>query len=158
MRSGTVELESGRWEWQLSESEGRTEPSSAGVRESAMGDAEPDEEGEDRGSRLQLEDPEDPRSRMSRRLPLRAGMENEAEVRRLARDPDERTLVDENGTVWRFRAVERPDAAREDQGFDRPPQGVRYASEGEPDRVGNLPAGRTLGEATREELLEVLQG
>lgn len=159
MRSGTVELSSRRWKWQVTGPGGRTEPSSAGLRESAMGDAEPEPRADDAAGRLELEDPEDPRIRMSRDLPADTDIESEEEARELARDPDVRTVVDDDGDVWSVAPVQRPDpAARNDQDFDRPPLKVRYAREGEPERMGRLPPGRTLGEASREDLLDLVRG
>lgn len=160
MRTGTLELPSGRWRWELADRGGRTEPSSAGVRESAMGDAEPaaeDPSEDDPALRLTLEDPEDPRMQMSRELGARRDPEGDAEIRDLAREPDERTVVDGEGELWRFVPVERPPAAEVDTGFDRPPRKVRFSrAAGAPEAVARLPEGRTLGEATREELLDLL--
>lgn len=161
MRTGTLELSSGRWEWELAGRGGRTEASSAGVRESAMGDAEPspDDPGEEEpGFRLTLEDPDDPRVRMSREVPAGIDPDDQAALRELAREPDDRTVVDEEGEVWRFVRVERPPAAEVEEEFERPPRKVRFSrAAGAPEAVSRLPEGRTLGEATREELLDLLR-
>lgn len=158
MRSGTLELSSGRWQWQIVEARTPTEPSSAGLRESAMGDAEPEARGDEVPLRLDLEDPDDPRVRMARSLPPGTEVEDEARARELARDPDERSAVDREGDVWTVVPVERPDAAaRSDEDFERPPLAVRFSREGEPPRTGRLPEGRRLGEATRDELLALFE-
>lgn len=157
MQSGTLELASRRWNWQVLAAQGHTEPSTAGVRESSTGEAEPEPRASEPAGRLELKNPQDPRVRMSRDLPGGADVESEAEARALARDPDERTVVDEDGNVWTLTAVERPDAAaRSDEDFDRAPLKVRYTVGEEPERVGRLPPGRTLGEASRKELLDLV--
>lgn len=162
MRTGTLELRSGRWEWELAGRGGRTEASSAGVRESAMGDAEPapeDPAEDDPGLRLTLADPDDPRSQMSREVSAGTSMEDEDDLRRLAREPDERTVVDAEGELWRFVRVRRPPAAEVESGFDRPSRKVRFSkAAGAPEAVARLPEGRTLGEVTREELLDLVGG
>lgn len=158
MRSGTLEISSVRWEWQVVSVEGRTAAPVAGLRESSIGAAGPEPDTTEAETLLELEDPNDPRSRMSRTLPVGAAPESEAEARALARDPDERTVVDERGQVWRIEAVERPEpVGRQHTDFERPPLKVRYTREGEPRRVGRLPEGRTLGEASRSELLDLVR-
>lgn len=161
MRTGTLELRSGQWAWELARRGGHTEASSAGVRESAMGEAEPAPEDlaeDDTGLRLTLADPEDPRVQMSRELPAGDDPGDEAALRDLAREPDERTVVDEEGEMWRFVPVERPPAAEAEAGFDRPARKVRFSkAAGAPEEVARLPEDRTLGEATRNELLALVQ-
>lgn len=161
MDSGTVELRSGRWGWRIQEPTSSDDPPVGGLRQTAMTDAEPepelDEDVAESDTRLVLEAPDDPRIRMARDVTSEHRPESDAEVRRLARDVDVRTVVDGSGDVWRFESVDRPDTARATDEFDRPPRPVRFGRRDEPQRVGHLPPGRELGDSTNDELLEVVR-
>lgn len=106
------------------------------------------------------EGPEDLYLRRDGRGPqgIAAGAWGEEDPRTPARNPDERTLVDDEGRAWIVTPVERPEpAGRDDRHFDRASSKVRYSRYGKQEGLGHLPSGRRLGEATREELLDLVR-
>lgn len=163
MQSGTLELRSGRWSWELARPEEmRTDAEIAGPRKAESETDEhaavdPDPERDRPDLRLVLRDPDEPAARMSRQLATGARELTDEDVRSLAREPDERIVPTVEGESWLFRPVDRPGAAEEPtDDVERPPRNVRFSRRGEPQRVGRLPEGHPLDEATRDELMELL--
>lgn len=158
---GRMELESGAWRWRLEDLAVATGPYKTGLRPES--DADPDAEAdaerseEDGGSVLVLEDLEDPEHWMAREIPWREGDPSESELHELARDPDLRQVVDDDGRVWRIESLDKPAAVREDAAFERSTPKIRAAKEGGPERVVSLPDGGRLGTLRRDALLEAIR-
>lgn len=161
MAEGRMELESGAWSWRVEDLAMATGPYVAGFR--PPGDADPDAETDaerveaDGRLVLVLEDPENPDHWMARAIRTGDGESSEDELKELARDPDLRQIVDEEGRIWRIERMERPDAVRETADFDRSAPKVMATSEGGPERVVSLPEGGRIGTLTRDALLEAIR-
>jgi hypothetical protein len=158
MRHGQIELESGTWNWQLTELRGRSGPHRAGERNAGTADPDPDADESGRNVLL-LEDPEHPGDWMTCDLDPTAepdGIPDE-EVASLAREPELRQLTDPEGKVWSFEALPRPESVERTNRFDRPSARVRASSGGGPARVVPLPRDATLGTLTHEELLGLVK-
>lgn len=157
MTQGDIELESGPWHWTVTDLEGRTEAYGAGAR--PAGEADPTARVEDGRALLLLEDPKDPDHWMSRRLPTESADEPlpEAELKRLARNPDRRNLMDEDGTVWKFERIERPEPVREGAESEHASHKVTALAGSGPARTLSLPDDRRLGTATWDEMVELVR-
>ena len=155
-RAGRIELDSGDWEWRVTELGAGTAPYKVGNRPAGERDPDPRPESP---PVLVLEDPADPDHWMTRELDraMRGEEITGESVSSLGKDPDQRQVVGDDGKVWKVERIGSPGATREGADFERAPRKVRVTSEGGPDRTISIPEGRYLGQLTREEVVELVE-
>ena len=132
-----------------------TAPYKVGNRPAGEGDPDPRPESP---PVLVLEDPDDPDHWMTRELDraLRGEEITGESVSSLGQNPDQRQVVDDEGTIWRVESIRGPGATREGADFEEAPRKVKVTSEGGPERTISMPEGRYLGQLTRDELVQLV--
>ena len=148
MAYGDIELRSGKWKWTVAELDGGP----ADEADAARIDG--------RRTVLLLEDPMDLEHWMARELPNGRAKEplSEQDVRSLARDPDRRHFMDDDGEVWLIEKIDRPPATRTDAELERGPPKVRVSENGGPKRIMALPDEQALGTLSSDELIRLARG
>ena len=164
MAERRIEIESGEWDWRITEPESSQSPYVSGLVH-PTGDADPDsttdpETAEADPVVLLLEDPENPDHWMSSVLSVEdaEGDLSQDDVLDRARTPDVRQRPGRDGRIWRAVRIEKPEAVVENAEFERSAEHVRVSREGAPERVVPLPGDRPLGTLSRDELLELFEG
>jgi len=166
----TIELRSGTWEWTVVDPDDprmQRRPRTARARATTSpgaGDDAAETHTEDAAlggapplpkRRIELRSTDDERHRMCVRVPSHLGNAgDEAAVTMLALNPDRRTLVGTDGTVWSLWPVHHEsDAAPASLAASRT---VRALPQGGRPRTVSLPEGLALGQLTDREILDLL--
>ena len=168
MKRRIIELRSGTWEWSVVDPDDprvQHRPRTRARAGSAVGagDGGLQQAGSNEPAaapplpkrRIELRSTEDPRDRMSVRVPPHLGHAgDDAAVTMLALNPDRRVVVAADGTTWFLWPLHHEsDAAPASLAASR---SVRALPEGGKARTLSLPEGLALGQLTDREILDLL--